>query len=429
MPQDKVKFTQTNIQSLQPSQKRQVFRDLTILGLVLFVEPSGKKTWYVDYKRPNGKRTYHKIGSAEILTVTQARDLGKEFLASVTMGHDPLEEKETRKEVEKDVLTLKQLIADYYYSWVLDNRKAGKETLDILARIFGDFMDLPVEEISLLKIEQWRAERRKQKNTKGSTLNRYVVALKALINWAVKRGIIENNPIAKLEPLPEKDSKQSVRFLTTEERERLMSALDEREDRIRQERENHNLWLQQRNLPLVPDLKDAPFADYFKPMILLCLNTGARRNAIFSLRWEDIDFEGRRMTLRADAAKPRHAKDQYIPMNKTVYNILSLWKQQCVDTSPGLFVFPSPKTNGKLDNCGTAWDNLLKKANIQNFRWHDMRHDFASQLVMNGVDLNTVRDLLGHADLKMTLRYAHLAPQVTQRAVETLDFLLGESAS
>ena len=86
-----------------------------------------------------------------------------------------------------------------------------------------------------------------------------------------------------------------------------------------------------------------------------------------------------------------------------------------------ILVFPSPVTRrGMLSDVKTAWKAVLKDAGIENFRWHDMRHDFASQLVMRGVDLNVVRELLGHADMKMTMRYAHLAPSIKLQAVELL---------
>jgi site-specific recombinase XerD len=74
-----------------------------------------------------------------------------------------------------------------------------------------------------------------------------------------------------------------------------------------------------------------------------------------------------------------------------------------------------------MGDCKKAWKTLMRKANIENFPWHDMKHDFASQLVMKCVDLNTVRELMGHADMKMTLRYAHLAPEAKVRAVGVLD--------
>ena len=73
-----------------------------------------------------------------------------------------------------------------------------------------------------------------------------------------------------------------------------------------------------------------------------------------------------------------------------------------------------------MHDCNSSFEWLLKEAKIENFRWHDMRHDFASRLVMAGVDLNTVRELMTHSDIKITLRYAHLAPEKKRAAVEMI---------
>jgi integrase len=154
-------------------------------------------------------------------------------------------------------------------------------------------------------------------------------------------------------------------------------------------------------------------------MILLSLSTGIRKGTLFGLEWGDADFSKRILTLRKEIEKTK--KTRHMPMSDATYGILSKWKEQSGNTLPTTLIFPSPQTGKKINTCKTAWGSLLKRAKIENFRWHDMRHDFASQLVMRGVDLNTVRDLLGHADIKMTLRYAHLAPENRLQAVKILD--------
>jgi integrase len=275
---------------------------------------------------------------------------------------------------------------------------------------------MPVCDLKIKDVEKWRQERMKA-GTKAATCNRRLTALKAALNWGVKREYIESNPLAKLEKLQEHDSDVKIRYLTDDERESLMSAIDAREKRLRDGRDSHNNWSEERDYELLPPLSNE-YADHMKPMILVSLNTGIRQGNLFSLKWGDIDFETRTFRLRAAVSKSGKTLD--LPMNETVYYVLSAWQGQSPNTAPSDLVFPSPVTGETLTNVKKAWMGILKDAGIENFRWHDMRHDFASQLVMRGVDLNTVRELMGHSELKMTLRYAHLAPDNKLRAVELL---------
>jgi len=143
------------------------------------------------------------------------------------------------------------------------------------------------------------------------------------------------------------------------------------------------------------------------------MNTGIRRGALFNLKWNDVNLEEKTVTLRSETAKS--GKSAVLPLNKTALETLQGVKHE------GEYIFISPRSDTRLNNVSKGWLNLMKRAKIENFRFHDLRHDFASRLVMRGVDLNTVSELMTHSDIKMTLRYAHLAPDKTKSAVDLLD--------
>lgn len=407
----KSKLTQSFVQNLKPTNEVVKVWDTLLTGFMVIVNPGGKKTYFLDYRRANGKRTHHKIGDAQIYTVVEAREIAQAFLTDVANGKNPLEKVE--------VFTFGQFVEEIYGPWLLDNKKSGNGTLEMIRFNFKFLFDSQMDKITITQIEQWRTKRKKKDGVKASSLNRIIGALLASLNWAVKRGILENNPLTKLEKLPERDSVAKVRYLLEDERERLMKSLDEREGEIRKARESHNMWCRERGLSPLPSYRAGQYVDHFMPIVLLSLHTGIRRNAVLSLEWRDVNFNDRVIMVRAATSKTD--KQYYVPMNEIVFQLLSVWKNQSQNTSPNKLVFPSPKTGQKMDNCNSAWERLLKNASISDFRWHDMRHDFASQLVMKGIDLNTVRELLGHADLKMTLRYAHLAPAAKIKAVEVLE--------
>jgi hypothetical protein len=130
----------------------------------------------------------------------------------------------------------------------------------------------------------------------------------------------------------------------------------------------------------------------------------------FALLESSVDFNRRLLTVEGRNAKSRQTR--HVPLNDEATNVLRNWREQ----SGG---------NGRVFEIATgfktSWTKLLKRAGITRFRWHDLRHHFASRLVQRGVPLNTVRDLLGHSTVQMSLRYAHLAPDQRREAVAKLN--------
>jgi integrase len=404
------KITKSAIAALKPSNKPFELCDPELRGFVLRMQPSGKATYYATYRLQDGLRNRVKLGSADVITATQARDAAKKVLADVTKGENP-----SKRRKEAKAHSLESYLDEVYSPWISQHRKTGAYQARRIRVAFEEFLGKKLGEISAWLIEKWRAGQLK-KGVSAATCNRNVAALKAALNRAVEWEILETNPMAKVKLLKE-DGGAKVRYLEPAEYARLMKVLDDREERIRKDRDSANRWRQERDYSEKPDLRAMPFADHIKPMVLLSLNTGMRQGEVFDLEWNDLDLNAPTpmLTVRGEVAKS--SKTRYIPLNEVAATALRGWQTQA--DGKGL-VFKSPQTSGRFDNCKKAWQQVMKDADIANFRWHDMRHDFASKLVMSGVDLNTVRELLGHSDIKMTLRYSHLAPQHKADAVAKL---------
>ncbi len=403
----KAKLTQALISRTTASPgKRLELWDTVLPGLFIVVGEQAK-TYCVRYQVPGGPRRKKKLGSAEVLTVAEAREMAREVLVAVSRGEDPAAPKPS------EGITLGQLLEDHYYPWISANLKTAREIQRSMEATFAAFFATPIQALTVPAHEKELA-RWREKGNKGVTLNRKLVYLKTALNWAVKQGILEQNPLSKLARRPERDSTPKLRYLTIEEEARLYDVLRSRDTALREARQNHITWCLERKVDPPPPLSGA-YADHLEPMITVSLKTGIRRGALFGLEWRDVDFEHRVLVIRGEICKT--GKGRVVPLSETALETLRKWEEQ--SRGEGL-IFPSPRTGKRMNNVDSSWERVLREADIKGFRWHDLRHTFASRLVMKGIDLNVVRELLGHSDLKMTLRYAHLAPNVKSQAVELL---------
>jgi integrase len=177
---------------------------------------------------------------------------------------------------------------------------------------------------------------------------------------------------------------------------------------MRSRRDTANNQRQTQHERMLPPLTH--FGDHLTPAVLLSMNTGLRRGEVVKLRWGSVDFNRQLLTVEGPNAKNRQTR--HVALNEEAVSVLRLWREQ---SGTGARVF------GVTTGFQSAWEKVLKRARISKFRWHDLRHHFASRLVQKGVPLNTVRDLLGHGSVGMSLRYAHLAPDQRREAVSKLN--------
>jgi integrase len=210
------------------------------------------------------------------------------------------------------------------------------------------------------------------------------------------------------------DRSGRLRYLDEEEEQQLRAALRNREDELRQGRERFNAWRLTRHKTALP-MRTQEYVDHLRPIVLLALNTGLRRGELFSLQWKDVNLRTKWLTVAGKTSKSEQTRQ--VPLNVEAATILESWRRQSRRSLAQPSVFPG-NSGKRLTSITTAWRRLRKLSNLRNFHFHDLRHHFASRLVQLGVDLTSVRELLGHSDIKMVLRYAHLAPGGLAIAVE-----------
>ena len=181
-------------------------------------------------------------------------------------------------------------------------------------------------------------------------------------------------------------------------------------------------WQRARNESELPE--HGTYTDHIKPLVLLVLNTGLRRGEALGLTWGAIDVAHGQIHVEAATSKSGQSRD--LPMTTEGLQVLEALRDQqtpegAKNPDPAAHLFTLPDGT-RLQSVGAkTWNALMTAANLEDFRFHDLRHDYASRLVTNGVDLYSVSKLLGHADVAMSQRYAHLNPEYLQAAVRKLD--------
>jgi integrase len=324
-------------------------------------EKNGK--WYIDYYH-NGRRFRECAGTSKVLA-KKALEARKGEIAQGRFGLSKSKKRVKFEEFSKDYLAFSK---SYKRSYKRDTQHVG--------HLLEHFGDLYLEEISPLFIENYKAIRVNQ--VKPATVNRELACLKHMFSMAIRWQLATSNPVKEVklfnEELP------ALRILSIEEQDRLINECSDR----------------------------------LKPIVITALNTGMRLGEILNMEWKHVDLDLRIITV----TKTKTRENRIIPINSYLASILA--KQPMIHQ----YVFPN-KDGKPFNSIKKGFHAAAKRAAIGHFRFHDLRHNFASNLVMEGVDLVTVKELLGHKQITTTMRYAHLSNEHKRMALERLQLRYG----
>lgn len=279
-------------------------------------------------------------------------------------------------------------LIDVYIEYTKSNNLSWKCNTSKAERFRTFFRNKRLNEITPIMVENYRIQRKKEfkdkKQTKkisNATINRDIEILRKIFNIAIDNDWCDKNPASSKKVKKFREDNHIIRSLSVEEEQALLEACT------------------------------CKFK-YLKNIIITALNTGMRKNEILGLTWDCVNFQENFIAL----LKTKSGKSRNIPINVKLREIL----QEQKELSTGNYVFENPETHTRYSDLKRSFINVCKKANVKNFRFHDLRHTAATRMASSNINLIVVKDILGHADIKTTMRYAHPVDEIKLQAVNAL---------
>ena len=371
-----INFTKASITSIKPPSKgRLYYRDIKEKGLSLYITSNGTVTYFVR-KRVNGKDERIILGRFPEMTVEKARKGALVAKAEVAKGNNPNHEKQ---KIRND-FTFKQLFDRYIEEYAKLHTRTWKQDVDDINRNVSHWFNRKISSISTEEIRKLHSTFGRDRGIYGA--NRLYERIRAIYNKAIEWGWDGVNPANNIKKFKEKSRD---RFLQADELPRFFKALSEEQSTIAR--------------------------DY----IWISLLTGARRANVLAMRWKDINLNKGTWTIQAEESK--NQEPMTIPLAGQALDILKQRLKE-IDTKDTPFVFPGTGIKGHLADPKKAWKRILKRAEIEDLRIHDLRRTLGSWQAATGANSFIIGKSLGHKSPQATSIYARLDLDPVRESME-----------